>query len=285
MGRGMARGMRRRSAMPRFFFGADEGRYIPNASQVLTVPKAGNWYQIKKGDTYWQVSKVAYGKPAVKTGLFLMNDSTWNGYIEKKTNGWESYKVKGLQATPHYNSNAPRSPYGSGNDYPIVWIPPMSGEEPEDIYTAPITTITPSVPGIGPPGPPGKQGLIGPPGPPGQATKAAIMEAVKRWAEEHPDEVKGPPGPPGQSIVGPPGKQGLIGPPGPPGQSIVGPPGPPGPPGSAGSSLPPSPNQILEAVKKWAEQNPDKLPQAETVSGGDDKKLWALPLALLMATI
>ena len=247
MGRGMARGMRRRSAMPRFFFGADEGRYIPNASQVLTVPKAGNWYQIKKGDTYWQVSKVAYGKPAVKTGLFLMNDSTWNGYIEKKTNGWESYKVKGLQATPHYNSNAPRSPYGSGNDYPIVWIPPMSGEEPEDIYTAPITTITPSVPGIGPPGPPGKQGLIGPPGPPG--------------------------------------KQGLIGPPGPPGQSIVGPPGPPGPPGSAGSSLPPSPNQILEAVKKWAEQNPDKLPQAETVSGGDDKKLWALPLALLMATI
>lgn len=308
------RGFMRRP-MSRVFLGQDDSRYIPTKSQILTTPKAGNWYQIKKGDNYWTISRDSYGKTNVKKGLFLMNDSTWNDQIQKKKTGWESYNVKGLQATPHYNG--PRTAYGSGHLYPVVWIPPLTGEEPEDIYTTPISPTpkpgSPNQPGQGPPGPvgpmgpmgptgpvgpTGKQGIPGPIGPmgppgamgpagpqgpqgmPGQATKAAIIEAVKKWAAENPDKVKGPAGP-----IGPPGSMGPAGMPGKTGPiGPVGPPGPMGPIGPPGEAMGPTHDQIVEAVRGWAAANPEMLPQPK-VAAGDDKKLWTIPLALFLATV
>ena len=157
---------------PRFFMGlgAEGGRYIPTPDQILDVPTPGAWYRIKKGETWWGVSKTAYGKADVKKGLLAMNKSTWNDHIDRKTKDWEAYKVKGLQATPDYSATDPHAPVGSGNAYPVAWIPPLTGEEPEQMGYTPVTTPPPVTK---PPSStttyiPGPKGDPGPPGPPGE---------------------------------------------------------------------------------------------------------------------
>lgn len=201
------------------------GYYIPSPDQILATPKAGAWYRLKKGDTYWGISKTAYGRVQVKAGLFLMDDAKWNGHIRQAKKNWEAYNREGLQATPNYSATAPRAPYGSGNAYPVVWIPPATGEEPEEIY----------------PRPPAGESIVGPPGPIG------------------PRGPRGPRGLPGESIVGPPGAIGPIGPIGPAGESIVGPRGPRGERGPAGGTAEANEEAIQAAVNAWMLANKQSL--------------------------
>jgi len=165
-----------KDSLPKIFFmgfgAADsEGRYLPTPDQIVATPTQGLWYQIKKGETWWGVAKKAYGSDNLKKGLLLMNASTWNDHIDRKTKGWEAYKVKGLQATPDYDSTAnPRAKVLTGTEYPVAWIPPLTGEEPEDMGFAPspdIPTPVPTTPGKQIPGPPGPAGPPGPSGPVG----------------------------------------------------------------------------------------------------------------------
>lgn len=204
--------------------------YIPDPSQILDYPKQGAWYRMQKDQTYWGISKKAYGKDKVKQGLLLMNAAKGNDHIDKKKRGWESYGVKGLQSTPDYDENNPRAPVLSGHAYPVVWIPPLSGDEPEDIYPPePVMTspVEPS-PSVGPRGPAGPQG---PPGEPG---------------DRGPRGEIGPIGPRGER-----GEPGAAGPRGVPGQ--VGPQGPKGDPGQA------TEDAILRAVRDYIDNNPDKV--------------------------
>lgn len=246
-----------------------EDRIIPAPQDILPNPTPGMWYRMKKGETYWGVSKRAYGQANVKKGLFLMNDATWNDHIDKRKKGWTSYKVKGLQSTPDYSAKNPRAPKGSGHDYPTVWIPPMDGSEPEKIHTQP----EPTEPGQGPPGPrgpigpigpigpvgprgsPGSAGSRGPAGPPGEATEEAILKALKEYIAANPDKVRGPAGPAGSA-----GKPGLPGPPGAPGargpSGSLGPPGPRGPAGPPGVA---TEEAILKSVREYIAANPDKV--------------------------
>jgi hypothetical protein len=275
------------------FFGAEDTRYIPVPSQILSTPKPGAFYRLKKGETWWGVSKTAYGQANVKTGLFLMNDSTWNDHIERKTKNWEAYGVKGLQATPDYSAANPHAGKGSGHDYPTAWIPPMSGEEPEAVFITVPTPVqpTPETPAPityqgppGPQGPPGATGKQGPPGatgkqgppgatgkqgPPGATgkqgrppTDAEIAAEVTKYMLAHPvasgQTVQGPPGATGKQ--GPPGATGKQGPPGATGQQ--GPPGPQGPPGEMGPPGPGAPPP-----------------------GGEDRLMWAPVMAALLVTL
>ena len=253
----------------------------PKPGQVSPVPKQGAWYRIKKGETYWGISKAAYGKANVKAGLYLLDDSPWNGFIDQGPKGWEAYKRDGLQSTPHYSQTQPRGAKGSGTGYPLVWIPPQTGEDPDDLFD----DITPGE--QGPPGPMGPAGRRGVPGPPGSDGSSGPMG---------PRGVPGPPGPggAGEGVPGPPGPRGSLGPmgprgvPGPPGpggsgEGVPGPPGPrgalgpmgpagegvPGPPGSGGSIGPMGPAGV-----------PGPPGPAGTGGGGDDKKLWTLPMLL-----
>jgi hypothetical protein len=180
----------------------------PAAGQISTTPTPATWYRLKTKESYWGVSKRAHGLPDVRAGLFLMNDSPWNSYIDKGKAGWTSYKRKGLQSTPDYSQTQFRAPKGSGKGYPLVWIPPLTGEEPEQIYVdvPPDPIVGP--PNVGPPGPRGSVGPRGMVGPPGGI---------------------GPVGPTGKGI-GVPGPRGLVGPPG-----GIGPLGPIGPRGPAGT--------------------------------------------------
>jgi hypothetical protein len=216
----------------------------------MPVPGASSFYRLKKGDTYWAISRAAYGRANVKAGLMLMNKSTWNDHIDKRKKGWEAYGVKGLQATPDYSATEPRAPKGSGTSYPVVWIPPLSGDEPEAIFPPPSNQPdTPAgprgpagVPGpmgpVGPPGPAGSRGPVGPVGPrgprgpqgdPGEATDEAILDAVRRYVDANEGRFIGPVGPTGPAGI--PGEVGPVGPVGP-----IGPEGPPGPAGQGGDS-------------------------------------------------
>ena len=246
--------------------------YVPSPDEILSEPVPGHWYQIQPNESYYGVSKRAYGSQNVKKGLFLMNDSTGNSHIDKKLRGWESYKIKGLQNTPDYDINFPRAPVLSGHDYPVVWIPPLTGEPPEDLYSAPaptpepepepepeptpepepVYTIEPPATTVqGPQGPPGPQGPRGPKGPrgekgpqgaPGKATDKAIKKAVLAYVKAHKNELKGPKGARGpkgaKGARGPKGSKGARGPKGQRGkQGVRGPRGligPMGPPGARG---------------------------------------------------
>lgn len=280
-------------------FGATdtEGRYLPTASEIVAYPEPGKFYKFgtyKEDETYYGIAKRAYGADNVKKGLLLMNASTWNDHINRKKKGWEAYNVKGLQSTPDYDStNNPRAKVLSGHEYPVVWIPPLTGAEPEDsgygddIVTTPTPVPTPTP---GPAGPIGPQGPKGDPGPP--PSSSDIQAAVNQYFVTNPPPSgspgaqgpKGDPGPPpsssdvqaavNQYFVDNPVTGGGMGPQGPTGPS--GPIGPQGPKGDPGP--PPSSSAIKSAVDDWLTANP---PTTTAPGGGDNKKLWALPLAAL----
>jgi len=267
------------------YLGQSGERLLPGAGQIATVPTAGAWYQLKKGDTYWGISKAAYGSENVKTGLYAINDSTWNAYIQKGKKGWESYKISGLQANPDYVAGT-RQPKGSGGDYPTVWIPPLEGGEPEDVIGTPGTPPPVYLPGPtgpqGPIGPPGSIGPVGPmgpkgdkgdQGPPGSSVDAeAVKKAIQDYLAANP---------PAQGPMGPMGPPGPMGPAGssidveavkkaieaylvanPPAQGPMGPMGPPGPMGPAG---------------------PPGASSGTTGSGGNG--MWVIPFLALLASL
>jgi hypothetical protein len=294
-----------RSNLPNAYFmglGAtdEEGRYLPTPNQIVSTPKAGTFYQLVKGDTYWGIAKKAYGTSNLKAGLLKMNSSTWNDHINRKTTGWEAYKVKGLQATPDYDStNNPRAAVLSGSEYPVVWIPPLSGQEPEDMgYKDPETTTGPTGPQgpagpTGPQGPKGDTGAQGPQGDPGPPPSSdEIASAVTKYFTDNPVSA-GPTGPQGpQGDPGPPPTSaeiqsavdawftanpvagGGVGPTGP-----AGPTGPQGPQGDPGP--PPTSAAVKSAVDAWFAANP--VTGGTVSGGGDSKKLWAVPLAAIVA--
>lgn len=276
------------------FFG-DETRIIPRPDQITPIPTAGKWYRIQRGETWWGAAKRAYGLP-VKPGLLRINASTWNDHIDRRRRGWEAYGIDGIQATPDYSPTDPHAPKGSGNAYPVAWIPPSSGEEPETVY--PVDP-DPIVVGPGEPGPPGPRGEIGPIGPrgevgpfgpmgprgelgpPGEATDDQINNAVRVWMLANRDSLIGP--------AGRAGDPGAVGPAGPPGEATE--------------------DQINAAVQVWMIANRDSLigpggeigpagplgprgepgemgprgPAGTGGGGGGGNQLWILPMLCVFA--
>jgi hypothetical protein len=162
---------------------------------VTTTPKAGYYYLPKKGDVPYNIAKKAYkdaGLTDVKTGLFLMNDNPANAHIKKGKSGWESYKVKGLQLNPDYDSSDAQSTHGSGTGYPLVWIPPLNGATPDQVagggQPIPGQEGKQGIPGPqGPQGIPGPQGPQGIPGEPGHTpTKAELSSLISDFMDENP---------------------------------------------------------------------------------------------------
>jgi hypothetical protein len=134
---------------------ATSGRYVPDASEILTAaPKPGSFYVPRSGIYPAKVADVAYGAADRKRGLLLMNASTWNDHVRRAAAGWEPYKVKGLQFEAKYKATDPRSTYGSGTAFPVIWVPPLDGREPEAVIVSPgPPTIKPGEGGAGiPPG-------------------------------------------------------------------------------------------------------------------------------------
>jgi hypothetical protein len=158
---------------------------IPKIEQIARVASPGLWYQVQEGIPPAKVAKQAYGQESLRKGLMLMNSSPSNSHVKKATTGWESYgaNFKGLQFTPKYSSIDYVAGYGTGNSYPVIWIPPLDGKEPENVF----------VPGIGPVGPQGPQGEAGEVGSSGEAGQNAIVTAsqiaavVAQWIKEHPE--------------------------------------------------------------------------------------------------
>lgn len=256
-------------------FGADAD-VVPEDSQILDSPTPGYWYQIKKGETWYGVAKRAYGAADLKRGLLLMNAAEWNDHISRKKKGWEAYNVAGLQATPDYDRDKPHAGVGSGHDYPVAWIPPLTGEEPEDIVDTDSNSsssssteyiVGPAGPQgergpagpTGPTGPQGARGPVGPVGPVGPAGPSindqAILDAVSAYMSSHPSAA---------------GERGPIGP--------MGPSGPAGPPGSINDE------QILSAVQRYMAENPLTVSPVPA-SSGSGGKMWVIPLLGLLASV
>jgi len=153
-------------------FGEEGARYSPPLAAVLEKdPRPGTFYRPRKGILPTTVAQVAYGTAGRKAGLLTMNRSTWNDHVRRSTAGWEAYHVAGLQFDPRYASADPRSTFGSGSSFPVIWIPPITGEEPEALFGAPApapspTPIAPPAPSpVPPPGPAPSPISPVPPGP------------------------------------------------------------------------------------------------------------------------
>lgn len=267
------------------------GRYIPDQSEILSrAPRPGTFYIARKGIYPWHVAKVAYkdnGTIGTYAGLRLMNASSWNGYIRKSKKGYENYPdiPQGIQFYPKYNKQKPREPYGSGNDYPVVWVPPEDGREPEQVFDGdkPVVVGPPGPRGpagppgkAGPPGPIGPRGSTGQRGPAGPQGPRGQRGPPGSGAGESIPGPRGPTGPPGQR--GPAGPRGQRGPPGSgAGESIPGPRGPAGPRGSAGPpgqagppGRPPTEAEIRLAIEKYLEENPISVGPGPTSSLSGD---------------
>ena len=135
---------------------ATSGRYVPDSSEILiSSPRPGAFYIPRSGIYPIKVAEVAYGAANKKAGLLAMNASTWNDHVRRGTKGWEAYKVSGLQFDPKYGSH-PCSTYNTGKLYPVIWIPPLTGEEPEVWFSkpSPVPPVGPVVPPYVPPTPP-----------------------------------------------------------------------------------------------------------------------------------
>ncbi len=271
---------------------AADTRYLPKANEIDVENKKstpGRWYRPTNNETPFGVAKRAYGAANTKAGLMLMNNSTWNSHITKGTSGWESYKVKGLQFNPKYSADMPHAPSGSGKVQPTVWIPPLTGEEPEQLgYTPPAKvppivigkpkgedTTTPTeptptpIPGQGPAGP---AGPVGPPGPPGPAGPTGLSPSNSTIAAIVADYMKS--NPPSQGPAGPVGPPGPMGPPGtaseestkalidaylsknPAQQGPMGPPGPTGPAGPPGMPGSASPEAVAALINDYMTSHP-----------------------------
>jgi len=128
---------------------ATSGRYVPDSSEILiSSPRPGTFYIPRSGIYPIKVAEVAYGPANKKAGLLAMNASTWNDHVRRGTKGWEAYKVSGLQFDPKYGTN-PRSIYGSGTSFPVIWIPPLDGKEPEAVIVSPAPIAPPLPPAPG----------------------------------------------------------------------------------------------------------------------------------------
>jgi len=229
------------------------GHYIPKPAEIRTSnPAPGTFYISRKGVYPWHVAKVAYkGNIGIRKGLGLINKSEWNNYIKRSTKGYESYPEigPGIQFHPKYDKSKPREPFGSGRDYPIIWVPPLDGTEPGQDTT-----------GEGIPGPPGPQG---PPGQPGGAGPKGSQGSPGPRGEMGP---QGPPGPPGTgegtSIPGPPGPPGEMGP-----QGSQGPQGSPGPAGLIDEAI--LQKLVEKYVKEWLEDNPIETSDSKPSKAAD----------------
>jgi hypothetical protein len=133
--------------------GIISGRYVPSASQILTAaPRPGTFYRPRLGIFPIKVAEVAYGSAGRKAGVLSMNASSWNDHVRRGPKGWEAYGVSGLQFDPKYGSH-PCSTYNTGKLYPVVWVPPLTGEEPEVWFSKP-SPVPPTPPPYVPPTPP-----------------------------------------------------------------------------------------------------------------------------------
>ncbi len=181
-----------------------DGRYIPTRDQVVTKPTPGLFYRPKQGDVPIRMMATAYGAANKKAGIYLFAGSTWNDHIRKTSTGYEAYKIKGPQLTPHY-ADHPRAPYKSGPLQPIAWIPPVTGEEPEIWFSrrqptpaTPATPKAPTKPGAKKPKKPAK-----PAKPTAPATPASPSKPAVPIAPPEPAPVQPAPGPQ-QPMIPPP---------------------------------------------------------------------------------
>ena len=242
--------------------------YLGEAIQA--DPAGGFYYQVVSGDTLSSISNRAYG--VGKNWRWIFN-SLWN-----KANYFDKY---GKDENQLHKVGSPKA-------YPVLWIPPAEGVEPNlgPGESAPVSPpaddqgngkLIPGPPGprgevgppgprgeVGPPGPRGEVGPVGPPGDPGAIDSKAIEKAIASYFSKNPVEggIQGPPGPRGEvgpvgprGEVGPVGPRGEVGPVGPRGE--VGPVGPPGPPGDM--PIDKMTEMIRGIVIEYLNQNP---PQA-----------------------
>ena len=220
---------------------------------ITAKPIAGYYYQSKKGDTVWNIAKAAYKDAGlttnIKQAIYLISDNPENGTIKKALTGYESYKKPGIQLTAHYMAGETQSTKGSGKDFPLLWIPPITGETPADLQKGGQKGDQGEAgkPGAsGKPGPAGPAGPPGPVGPPGPIGKTGPAGAEGRPGTPGKDGKTGPAGPVGPiGPRGPKGERGEQGPPGPvvtaEGKSVTGPRGPKGERGEAGPAGIPGP--------------------------------------------
>jgi len=130
---------------------------------VSEKPVPGSFYSPKSGDTLSHIANWAYGVGALPFVLRI-NKSAWNNancvYRKKSTSCTSAKAPTGMGATQsNWGDGAwlalcsgDRQSWatGLGLSFPVIWVPGLSGEEPEDLADEPIVVAPIEPPDDGP---------------------------------------------------------------------------------------------------------------------------------------
>jgi len=125
--------------------------YIPTQEQISDIPAFNSFFRAPR-DSYILVSQIANsarknsGYEGDRTYIWktirAIAASPWNqSHIQYSDNGYENYNIEGPQYSKRY-SIEPLAQPGSGNEYPVLWIPdPDNPLDPGAIFEPQIMPI------------------------------------------------------------------------------------------------------------------------------------------------
>jgi hypothetical protein len=119
--------------------------YIPTQEQISDVPEFNSFFRAPKG-SYPLVSRIATSarqNAGIEESSYTWKTiraiaaSPWNrSHIKYSKTGYENYNIEGPQYTARY-SLEPLAQPGSGNNFPVMWIPdPDNPLDPDIILQA-----------------------------------------------------------------------------------------------------------------------------------------------------
>lgn len=124
--------------------------YLPTEDQILEVPRFNSFYRAPR-TTDKLISQIANGarnalgldSTYIWKTIRAIAASPWNrSHIEYDIDGYENYNIEGPQYSRVYAAQ-PLSLPGTGNLYPVLWIPdPDSPLEPDAIFPPIIPIIS-----------------------------------------------------------------------------------------------------------------------------------------------
>lgn len=145
------------------------GDIDPEQLVVSPIPAPGQWYRIKKGDSLFKITSLAYGVKAGKERLAKarwINRAAANRVYATKDTQKGMFPEGLLSFFPEWSESPPQTIVGTpGKAYALIYIPMTPGDEPPE-KPEPEAAPEPMMPELPPPPPPEPEPVVMQPLPP-----------------------------------------------------------------------------------------------------------------------